>query len=143
MYEGCRTLGIGLDSGLPHTIRVVVSDDTVQGTCMIEKSLIKLRCQDKVQKKQAVENLGLFAYPVLMAADILLYRCLFRLRERTTDCVCRATHVPVGDDQLQHLELAKEVSRLFHNRYQSDLFPVPEPMLSARVMDEGSDLTSL
>jgi len=49
---------------------------------------------------------------------------------------CRATHVPVGDDQLQHLELAKEVARLFHNRYQSELFPVPEPLLSAVVMDK-------
>ena len=57
--------------------------------------------------------LGLYAYPVLMAADILMYK---------------ATHVPVGEDQKQHLELARDVAGLF-NRNFKDIFPVPEPMI--------------
>jgi len=57
--------------------------------------------------------LGLYSYPVLMAADILLYK---------------TTHVPIGDDQLQHLELARELCRLFNNTY-GDMFPLPKPIL--------------
>ena len=65
---------------------------------------------------------GLFTYPVLMAADILLYH---------------ADAVPVGDDQRQHLELARELAVRFNNRY-GDIFTVPEaaiPGVAARVMD--------
>ncbi|HEU5315120.1 MAG TPA: tryptophan--tRNA ligase [Chloroflexota bacterium] len=64
---------------------------------------------------------GLFDYPVLMAADILLYR---------------ATHVPVGDDQKQHVELTRDVAERF-NRLYGDTFVVPEPMIpptGARIM---------
>lgn len=64
--------------------------------------------------------LGLYSYPVLMAADILLYK---------------ATHVPIGDDQLQHLELARELCRQFNNSY-GETFPSPQPILGnfTRVM---------
>ncbi|HEX3794997.1 MAG TPA: tryptophan--tRNA ligase [Acidimicrobiales bacterium] len=71
---------------------------------------------------QETVRASLFTYPVLMAADILLYN---------------ADYVPVGDDQRQHLELARELAVRFNNRY-SDLFTVPEaaiPGAAARVMD--------
>jgi len=66
-------------------------------------------------------NLGLFSYPVLMAADILLYK---------------STHVPVGHDQLQHIELARDLTNLFNKRYNNDVFPLPESILTdtARIM---------
>ena len=77
--------------------------------------------KDKGKGQEAV-RVGLFTYPVLMAADILLYD---------------ATAVPVGDDQRQHLELAREVAVRFNNRY-GPTFNVPEaviPGIGARVMD--------
>jgi tryptophanyl-tRNA synthetase len=77
--------------------------------------------KDKTRGGQADAGFGLFAYPVLMAADILLYR---------------ATHVPVGDDQRQHLELCRELAQRFNHRY-GDFFPVPEALIAevgARIM---------
>jgi len=77
--------------------------------------------KDKSQKSEANMNAGLFTYPVLMAADILLYKA---------DCV------PVGDDQKQHLELARDIANRFNNLY-GDVFTVPEPYIpefGARVM---------
>ncbi|WP_300279789.1 tryptophan--tRNA ligase [Peptacetobacter sp.] len=77
--------------------------------------------KDKSQKSEANLNAGLFTYPVLMAADILLYQ---------TDLV------PVGDDQKQHLELARDLANRFNNRY-SPTFKIPEgyfPKGGARVM---------
>lgn len=67
-------------------------------------------------------GLGLFAYPVLMAADILVYR---------------ASHVPVGEDQKQHLELSREIASTFNTRYETEFFPQPEPVImgaATRVM---------
>ena len=67
-------------------------------------------------------GLGLYAYPVLMAADILAYK---------------ATHVPVGEDQKQHLELARDIAGAFNRRYERDFFPLPEPQIfgeATRVM---------
>ncbi|MBP3907017.1 MAG: tryptophan--tRNA ligase [Peptostreptococcaceae bacterium] len=77
--------------------------------------------KDKSQKNEANLNAGLFTYPVLMAADILLYQ---------TDLV------PVGEDQKQHLELARDLANRFNNRY-SPTFKVPEPYIQkagSRVM---------
>jgi len=77
--------------------------------------------KDKSQKSEANMNSGLFTYPVLMAADILLYKA---------DCV------PVGDDQKQHLELARDIANRFNNLY-GDVFTVPDPFIpefGARVM---------
>jgi tryptophanyl-tRNA synthetase len=79
--------------------------------------------QFKEKSKKSDENLnaGLFTYPVLMAADILLYQADF---------------VPVGEDQKQHLELARDLAERFNNRY-SDTFAVPEPLIKefgARIM---------
>lgn len=77
--------------------------------------------QWKDKADRAGGNLGLYAYPVLMAADILLFR---------------ADAVPVGEDQKQHLELTRDLAERFNARY-GDEFPVPEPIIpetGARVM---------
>lgn len=77
--------------------------------------------KDKSKKHQANINVGLFTYPVLMAADILLYQ---------------ANLVPVGDDQKQHLELTRDIAQRFNQRY-SETFVLPEgfiPKVGARVM---------
>lgn len=77
--------------------------------------------KDKSQKNTTNINVGLFAYPVLMAADILLYN---------------AQEIPVGQDQKQHLELARDIATRFNNLY-GDIFQVPEPQipkLGAKVM---------
>lgn len=77
--------------------------------------------KDKSQKQESNMNAGLFTYPVLMAADILLYN---------------ANEVPVGNDQKQHLELARDVATRFNNIY-GEIFVVPEPFIpqhGARIM---------
>ena len=81
---------------------------------------------DAIQRKswQNRENasVGLFAYPTLMAADILAYK---------------ATHVPVGDDQKQHLELARDIAGGFNALVGEDFFSLPEPQIlggATRVM---------
>jgi tryptophanyl-tRNA synthetase len=78
--------------------------------------------KDKAGKNAERAGLGLFSYPVLMAADILAYK---------------ATHVPVGEDQKQHLELAREIAATFNTRYKTDFFPQPQPQIlgeATRVM---------
>jgi tryptophanyl-tRNA synthetase len=73
-------------------------------------------------KNREMAGLGLYAYPVLMAADILVYK---------------ATHVPVGEDQKQHLELARDIAGAFNRRYECQFFPLPEPQIfgeATRVM---------
>ena len=72
--------------------------------------------KDKAGKNREGASVGLYDYPVLMAADVLLYN---------------ATHVPVGDDQKQHLELARDIATKFNNDYATDLFTLPEPLVSA------------
>jgi tryptophanyl-tRNA synthetase len=78
--------------------------------------------KEKAGKHRENATVGLFAYPTLMAADILLYK---------------ATHVPVGDDQKQHLELARDIAQAFNSMFSVDLFPAPEPIIletASRVM---------
>src|SRR5512142_3402448 len=78
--------------------------------------------KEKAGKDRENASVGLYAYPTLMAADILLYR---------------ATHVPVGEDQKQHLELARDIAGAFNRRYERDFFPLPEPQIfgaATRVM---------
>jgi tryptophanyl-tRNA synthetase len=78
--------------------------------------------KDKAGKQRDSAGLGLYAYPVLMAADILLYK---------------GTHVPVGEDQKQHVELARDIAGAFNRRYEVDFFPLPEPVIfgtATRVM---------
>jgi tryptophanyl-tRNA synthetase len=80
--------------------------------------------KEKAGKDRENASVGLYAYPTLMAADILVYR---------------ATHVPVGDDQKQHLELARDVAQKFNNDYAASIhahgygdafFPLPEPLIT-------------
>lgn len=78
--------------------------------------------KDKAGKNQQNASLGLFAYPALMAADILVYH---------------ATHVPVGEDQKQHLELTRDIATKFNHDYGVDFFPITEPVIegaATRVM---------
>ncbi|MEC7656064.1 MAG: tryptophan--tRNA ligase [Pseudomonadota bacterium] len=78
--------------------------------------------KEKAGKNRENASIGLYDYPVLMAADILAYK---------------ATHVPVGDDQKQHLELARDIAQKFNNDFGVDLFPLPEPIIlgvASRVM---------
>ena len=79
--------------------------------------------KDKSGKNKEGASVGLFTYPVLQAADVLLYH---------------ATHVPVGDDQKQHIELARDIALKFNNDFEAELFTVPEPFIgggtAARVM---------
>src|SRR3954469_23577657 len=79
--------------------------------------------KEKAGKDREAASVGLFAYPSLMAADILVYR---------------ATHVPVGEDQKQHLELARDIAQKFNNDYAASIaahgfgeafFPLPEPLI--------------
>ena len=72
--------------------------------------------KDKAGKNREGASVGLYDYPVLMAADVLLYN---------------ATHVPVGEDQKQHLELARDIATKFNQDYQTELFTLPEPLISA------------
>jgi tryptophanyl-tRNA synthetase len=87
--------------------------------------------KEKAGKDRENASVGLYAYPALMAADILVYR---------------ATHVPVGEDQKQHLELSRDIAQKFNNDYAASIekhgygsafFPLPEPLIqgpATRVM---------
>ena len=78
--------------------------------------------KEKAGKHKENASVGLYTYPVLMAADILVYH---------------ANLVPVGDDQLQHLELARDIAQKFNHDYEQDFFPLPEARLqqvATRVM---------
>ena len=72
--------------------------------------------KEKSGKHKERASVGLYTYPVLMAADILVYK---------------ATHVPVGEDQKQHLELARDIAQKFNNDFGApDFFPLPEPVIT-------------
>jgi tryptophanyl-tRNA synthetase len=72
--------------------------------------------KEKAGKNREASSVGLFVYPDLMAADILAYK---------------ATHVPVGEDQKQHLELARDIAQKFNNDFGApDFFPLPEPVIT-------------
>ncbi|MBE9638906.1 tryptophan--tRNA ligase [Salipiger mangrovisoli] len=78
--------------------------------------------KDKAGKNAEKASLGLYAYPALMAADILLYH---------------ATHVPVGEDQKQHVELTRDIAAKFNHDYGTEFFPMTEPVIegaATRVM---------
>jgi tryptophanyl-tRNA synthetase len=78
--------------------------------------------KEKAGKDKEKAVLGLYSYPVLMAADILLFQ---------------ATHIPVGEDQKQHLELARDIAGAFNRHYAQEFFTLPEPLIlpqAARIM---------
>jgi tryptophanyl-tRNA synthetase len=70
--------------------------------------------KEKAGKNRENASVGLYAYPNLMAADILAYK---------------ATHVPVGEDQKQHLELTRDIAQKFNNDFGVELFPIVEPLI--------------
>ncbi|PCI61620.1 MAG: tryptophan--tRNA ligase [Kordiimonadales bacterium] len=80
--------------------------------------------KDKAGKNRERVSTGLYVYPNLMAADILLYK---------------ATHVPVGEDQKQHLELTRDIAQKFNTDFGVELFPITEPI----IMGEGARIMSL
>ncbi len=78
--------------------------------------------KEKAGKHRENASVGLYAYPNLMAADVLVYR---------------ATHVPVGEDQKQHIELMRDIAQKFNTDYGREVFPLPEPLIlgaATRVM---------
>lgn len=103
-------------SDLPQHVELTWILATMTGLGQLERMT-----QYKEKADKAGQNLGLFSYPVLMAADILIHR---------------AHAVPVGDDQTQHLELTRDLAERFNHRF-GDIFPIPEritPEIGARVM---------
>jgi tryptophanyl-tRNA synthetase len=87
----------------------------LQGTARMGWLNRMTQWKDKAGKNREGASVGLFTYPVLQAADVLVYK---------------ATHVPVGEDQKQHLELARDVATKFNTDFNVDLFPLPEPLIS-------------
>jgi tryptophanyl-tRNA synthetase len=88
--------------------------------------------KEKAGKNRENASVGLYAYPNLMAADILAYK---------------ATHVPVGEDQKQHLELCRDIAQKFNNDFKTEMFPIVEPLIlgpATRVMSlrDGSSKMS-
>ena len=112
-------------SGIDPTRSILFHQSAVPGhaqlgwllSCVARMGWLNRMTQFKEKSGKDRENVsvGLFAYPTLMAADILLYK---------------ATHVPVGEDQKQHLELARDTAQKFNNDFSAPgFFPLPEPMI--------------
>jgi tryptophanyl-tRNA synthetase len=119
-------------AGIDEKACTIFNQSTVSGhaelswllTCITPLGWLNRMTQfkDKAGKNRESVGLGLYAYPVLMAADILLYK---------------ATHVPVGEDQKQHLELARDIAMAFNRQFDVEFFPLPEPQIlgtATRVM---------
>lgn len=85
--------------------------------------------KDKAGKDKERASVGLYTYPVLQAADILVYK---------------ATHVPVGEDQKQHLELSRDIAGKFNHDYKAEgFFPLPEPLIKGQFGAAGARIMSL
>ena len=87
--------------------------------------------KEKAGKNRENASVGLYVYPTLMAADILAYK---------------ATHVPVGQDQKQHLELTRDIASAFNSSYGEEFFPLPEPQIfdtASRVMSLRDGLSKM
>jgi tryptophanyl-tRNA synthetase len=118
-----------LASGIDPVKSIIFNQSQVSGhaelawilNCICRMGWLNRMTQFKEKSGKNSENVssGLFTYPTLMAADILLYR---------------ATHVPVGSDQKQHLELTRDIAQKFNNDYKSpDFFPLPEPYIEKEI----------
>ncbi|QOL19549.1 tryptophan--tRNA ligase [Candidatus Bodocaedibacter vickermanii] len=132
LAEQCRLVAAAyIASGIDPTVSSIFMQSHVAGhselawllNCITPLGWLNRMTQfkDKAGKDKEKANLGLYAYPVLMAADILLYK---------------ATHVPVGDDQKQHLELTRDIAGAFNQTF-GETFILPEPMIlgqATRVM---------
>ncbi len=85
--------------------------------------------KDKAGKDKERASIGLYTYPVLQAADILVYK---------------ATHVPVGEDQKQHLELSRDIAAKFNREFDAgEFFPLPEPVIKGAFGAAGARIMSL
>ena len=120
-----EVLAIFLASGLSHTKNIIFKQSEVPEhtqlswilSCTARIGWLNRMTQfkEKAGKDKEKASIGLYSYPVLMAADILLYD---------------ATHVPVGDDQKQHLELCRDIAQKFNTDFEVENFlQVPEPLI--------------
>ena len=118
-----------LASGIDPLKSIIFNQSQVTGhaelawilNCICRMGWLNRMTQFKEKSGKNSENVssGLFTYPTLMAADILLYK---------------ATHVPVGSDQKQHLELTRDIAQKFNNDYKSpDFFPLPDPYIEKEI----------
>ena len=127
-----EVLAIFLASGLDESRNIIFNQSQVPEhtqlawilSCTARVGWLNRMTQfkDKAGKNRENASIGLYTYPILMAADILLYS---------------ASHVPVGEDQKQHLELTRDIAAKFNNDFDVDFFPITEPVIegaATRVM---------
>jgi tryptophanyl-tRNA synthetase len=117
-----------LATGLDDRKSIIFNQSSVSGhaelawifNCIARMGWLNRMTQfkDKAGKDKEKANVGLFIYPNLMAADILLYK---------------ATHVPVGADQKQHLELCRDIAQKFNSDFKKNIFPIPEPLIQRNI----------
>ena len=117
-----------LATGLDHKKSIIFNQSSVSGhaelawilNCVSRIGWLNRMTQfkDKAGKDKEKASVGLYIYPNLMAADILLYK---------------ATHVPVGADQKQHLELCRDIAQKFNKDFKKDIFPIPEPLIQKNI----------
>ncbi len=124
-----ETTAAFLASGLDENNCIIFNQSSVKGhtelawimSCVSRIGWLNRMTQfkDKAGKDKEKASVGLYIYPNLMAADILLYK---------------ATHVPVGADQKQHLELSRDIAQKFNNDFKvPDFFPIPEHLIQKKV----------
>jgi tryptophanyl-tRNA synthetase len=117
-----------LATGLDNKKSIIFNQSSVSGhaelawvfNCVARVGWLNRMTQfkDKAGKDKEKASVGLYIYPNLMAADILLYK---------------ATHVPVGADQKQHLELCRDIAKKFNNDFKKNIFPIPEPLIQKNI----------
>jgi tryptophanyl-tRNA synthetase len=117
-----------LATGLDNKKSIIFNQSSVSGhaelawifNCVARIGWLNRMTQfkDKAGKDKEKASVGLYIYPNLMAADILLYK---------------ATHVPVGADQKQHLELCRDIAQKFNSDFKKNIFPVPEPLIQNHI----------
>ena len=123
-----ETTAVFLASGLDHKKSIIFNQSSVSGhaelawilNCVARIGWLNRMTQfkDKAGKDREKASVGLYIYPNLMAADILLYK---------------STHVPVGADQKQHLELCRDIAQRFNNDFKKNIFPIPEPLIQKNI----------
>ena len=123
-----ETTAAFLASGLDHKKSIIFNQSAVSGhaelawilNCIARIGWLNRMTQfkDKAGKDREQASVGLYIYPNLMAADILLYK---------------STHVPVGADQKQHLELCRDIAQKFNNDFKKEIFPIPEPLIQKNI----------
>jgi len=123
-----ETTAAFLASGLDQKKSIIFNQSSVSGhaelawilNCVARIGWLNRMTQfkDKAGKDREKASVGLYIYPNLMAADILLYK---------------STHVPVGADQKQNLELCRDIAQRFNNDFKKNIFPIPEPLIQKNI----------